>query len=190
MAATEKDFCPEDKRPVKLFFQDEARFGRISDSAYCWAPRGLRPVVSSQIVREFTHVFSAVSPNDGRSFSLILPYADTDAMNIFLQELSETFNEYRIILVMDKAAWHRSKDLHSIDNIRYIYQPPYSPELNPVEHLWEHIRENYFKNVHWLSMETLETALVAILKKITDCAEMIQQLVGFHWAIILYTKAK
>jgi transposase len=184
VAIAEKDFSQEDKRPVKLFFQDEARFGRLSDPAYCWAPSGLRPIVSSQIVREFTHVFSAVSPNDGRSFSLILPYADTEAMNIFLQEFSEAFQEYRIILVMDKAAWHRSKDLSMVDNIRYIYQPPYSPELNPVEHLWEYIRENYFKNAYWPSMATLEEALSATLKKITDCSEMIRSLVGFHWAII------
>jgi len=57
-------------------------------------------------------------------------------MNIFLQELSEAFQEYRIILIMGKAGWHRSKDLSKGENIRYIYQPPYSPELNPVEHLW------------------------------------------------------
>ena len=184
MATAEKDFFPEDKRPVKIFFQDEARFGRISSPAYCWAPSGLRPIISSQIVREYTHVFSAVSPNDGQSFSLILPYADTDGMNIFLQEFAEAFQEYRIILIMDKAPWHRSKDLSKVGNIRYIYQPPYSPELNPVEHLWEHIRENYFKNACWLSMETLEEALSAVLKKIADRSEMIQSLVGFHWDII------
>ena len=85
-------------------------------------------------------------------------------MNIFLQELSEAFQEYRIILIMDKAAWHRSEDLSKVENIRYIYQPPYSPELNPVEQLWEYIRENYFKNAYWLSMETLEEALAAVLK--------------------------
>ena len=183
MATAEKDFCPKDTRPVKLFFQDEARFGRISDPAYCWAPKGVRPIISSQIVREFTHVFSAVCPNDGQSFSLILPYADTDAMNIFFRELSEAFTEYRIILIMDKAAWHRSKDLSTGENIRTIYLPPYSPELNPVEHLWEYIRENYFKNAYWLSMESLETALASILEKMAEYAEIIRSLVGFHWAI-------
>ena len=184
MATTEKDFFPEDKRPVKIFFQDEARFGRISSPTYCWAPYGLRPIISAQIVRQYTHVFSAVSPNDGQSFSLILPYADTDAMDIFLQEFSEAFHEYRIILIMDQAAWHRSKNLSQVENIRYIYLPPYSPELNPVEHFWEYIRENYFKNAYWLSMETLENALTTVLKKIADRSEMIQSLVGFHWAII------
>lgn len=169
---------------MKLFFQDEARFGRISDPTYCWAPRGFRPIISSQIVREYTYAFSAVSPNDGQSYSLILPYANTEAMNIFLWEFSKAFQEYRIILIMDKAAWHRSKDLTNMENIRYIYQPPYSPELNPVEHLWEYIRENYFKNAYWLSMEALEKVLATALKKIADCSEAIQSLVGFRWAII------
>ena len=184
MEAAAEGFAQEDTRPLRVYFEDEARFGRISDPAYCWAPIGLRPIISSQIVREFTYVFSAVSPNDGQSFSLILPYANTDAMNIFLQELAKAFQEYRIVVIMDKAGWHRSKDLSKVENIRYIYQPPYSPELNPVEHLWDYIRENYFKNAYWLSMEALEKALEAVLKRIADCSEMIQSLVGSHWAII------
>jgi transposase len=184
VAAAEKSFHPEDKRPMKIFFQDEARFGRISDPVYCWAPSGFRPIIPSQILREYTYAFSAVSPNDGQTFSLILPYANTEAMNIFLKEFSKEYKEYRIVLVMDKAAWHRSKELNKVENIRCIYQPPYSPELNPVEHLWEYIRENYFKNAFWLSMETLEKALAVVLKKIANCSEMIQSLVGFQWAII------
>lgn len=74
---------------MKIFFQDEARLGRMADPAHCWAPKGLRPLVPTHIVREYTHVFSAVSPHDGQSFSLILPYANTDAMKIFLKECSE-----------------------------------------------------------------------------------------------------
>ena len=61
---------------------------------------------------------------------------------------------------------------------------PGDHELNPVEHLWEYIRENYLKNAYWLSMEALETAIAPVLKKITDCSKMIQSLVRFHWAII------
>lgn len=184
MATAEEKFIKEDRRPVKLLFQDEGRFGRISDPAHCWAPKGIRPVVPAHIVREYTHVFSAVCPNDGESFSLILPYADTDAMNIFLKECSEYFKEYRIIMVMDKAAWHRSKDMGEHENIRILYQPSYSPELNPVEHLWEYIRENYLRNCIWSTLEALEKALETILKTIMESAEIIRSLVGFHWAIV------
>lgn len=184
MAATAQEYGPEDTRPVKLLFQDEARFGRISDPAHCWAPEGVRPVVPMHIVRQYTHVFSAVCPSDGQSFSLILPYADTDAMHIFLTECSEYFKEYRVVMVMDQAAWHKSKDLGGYENIRILYQPPYSPELNPAEHLWEHIRENYLRNCIWPTLEALESILAGILKNIMECADTIRTLVGFHWAII------
>ena len=104
-------------------------------------------------------------------------------MKIFLQEYSEHFKNYRVIMVMDQAAWHRTSDVDGFENIRIIYQPPYSPELNPVEHLWEYIRENYMRNCIWSSMETLEQALESILKTIMESVETIQSIVGFHWAI-------
>jgi transposase len=184
VAAAKEEFNKEDTRPVKVLFQDEGRFGRISDPAHCWAPEGIRPVVPAHIVREYTHAFSAVCPHDGESFSLILPYADTDAMKIFLKECSDHFKEYRIIMVMDKAAWHRSNEIGEYNNIRIMHQPSYSPELNPVEHLWEYIRENYLKNCIWSTLEELEQKLESILKNIMECAETIRDLVGFHWAIV------
>lgn len=184
MATATESFAREDTRPVKLLFQDEARFGRIADPAHCWAPKGVRPLVPTHIVREYTHVFSAVCPHDGESFSLILPYANTEAMKIFLQECSEYFKAYRVIMFMDKAAWHRSKNIGEYENIRIVYQPSYSPELNPVEHLWEYIRENYLRNCIWTTLDTLESMLESILKTIMECAETIKTLVGFHWAII------
>jgi len=78
------------KRRMRLrtMFQDEARFGRVSRPRACWAPRPVRPEVSGQMVREFVHVFGAVSPEDGAHDSLVLPYADTEAMSRFLKEVS------------------------------------------------------------------------------------------------------
>jgi hypothetical protein len=184
VATAQKRFIKEDVRPLKLLFQDEGRFGRISDPAHCWAPKRLRPVVPVHIVWEYTHIFSAVCPHNGESFSLILPYADTDAMKIFLKECSEYFKEYRVIMVMDEAAWHQSKDLEEYENIRILYQPSYSPELNPVEHLWKYIRENYLRNCIWSTLEALEKRLEIILKTIMESAQTIRSLVGFYWAII------
>lgn len=183
MASAVNSFSPTDNRPIKVFFQDEGRFGRISKPTACWAPPGFRPTIKAQFIRQYTHVYSAVSPNDGQSVSLILPYVNTAAMKIYLTEVSKQLAEYRVVMIMDKAAWHRSKMLGEFENIRIIYLPPYSPELNPVEHLWEHIRENYLRNFFWTSMDKLENKLESILQKIANFSESIQSLVGFHWAI-------
>ena len=59
--------------PVRVMFEDEARFGRISDPRRCWAPAGVRPEVNTQVVREYEYAFAAVSPHDGALDTLVLP---------------------------------------------------------------------------------------------------------------------
>ena len=105
----------------------------------------------------------------GKITSLILPYSNTEMSNIFLKQVSIEFSEYLIIMQLDRAGWHRSNSLKIPENIRLIFPPSYSPELMPVEHLWEYIRENYFYNKIFNSMvqvmDTLEKALFDLSKK-------------------------
>src|SRR5512135_668733 len=70
----------------------------------------------------------------------------TTASNLVLEHVSRTFSEYFLVIQVDQAGWHRAKDLVVPENIRLIPQPAYSPELNPVEHIWEEIREKAFYN--------------------------------------------
>lgn len=183
MAASVRTFAEEDTRPLKVFFQDEARFGRMSNPARCWAPAGFRPIVPMQRVREYTYIYGAVCPADGDSFSLILPSANTEMMTLYLREFSLFYKDYRIVMVMDGAPWHKAKDLETFENIRIVFQPSYSPELNPAEHLWEHLRENYLQNGFWTSMGELEKVLMKALIAISYNKEIIQSLAGFHWAV-------
>jgi len=182
--AAAKTFRPDDTRPLKVFFQDEARFGRMYDPVYCWAPKRVRPRVPLQRIREYTHVYSAVCPKDGNSFSMILPYADTDMMRLFLREFTDYFRAYRVVMVLDGAAWHKGETLRAFDNLRLLYQPPHSPELNPAEHLWDHLRETYFGNRYWESLDDLEQALDTALREVMHNPYALQSIVGFHWAIL------
>lgn len=91
------------KRPIKIMFMDEARFGRIADKRHCWAPSGIRPVVSSQIIREFTYAYVAVSPFEGQMEALILPEVNARSMSIFLREVSQNNVNDHIVMVMDRA---------------------------------------------------------------------------------------
>ena len=68
-----------------------------------------------------------------------MPEVNTECMNIFLENMSKYLSNQTSIIVMDRASWHRSKDLKVPSNIKIILLPPYSPELNPVERLWRHI---------------------------------------------------
>ena len=112
-------------------FQDEARFGRINSPHNCWAPPGVRPSVPCHMVREYTYAYAAVSPADGVLDSLVLPVVNAHAMSLFLSEVSQRHPNDFILMVMDKAGWHQAKDLKVPKNMRIIFLPPYSPELNP-----------------------------------------------------------
>ena len=157
----------EDQRPVLLMAQDEGRFGRISSPRRCWVPPGLRPHVAAQLVREYTYVYAAVAPQLGLMTSLGLPRADTPMMQLFLDHVSETEASYFIVMQVDQAGWHRSKALVIPENIRLIYQPAYSPELNPVEHLWEDLRETDFPNRLFASLDQLMEVLCQGLSELS-----------------------
>lgn len=127
-------------------FQDEAGFGRINKPKRCWCGYGIRPVVPCHHIREYVYAYGAVCPADGDFFSLILPQANTNCMNAFLDELSKQYTNDYILLVVDNASWHKSKSLQIPKNIELYPLLPYTPELNPIEQIWDEIREKGFKN--------------------------------------------
>jgi len=73
-------------------------------------------------------------------------------MSLFLAHVGKVIADYFIVMQVDQAGWHRSKELHVPENIRLIFQPAYSPEVNPVEHLWEELREKYLHNLVFSSL--------------------------------------
>jgi transposase len=90
-------------------------------------------------------------------------------MNLFLQQVSREFADYFIIMQVDKAAWHRSSCLKVPENIRLVYQPSYSPQLMPVEHLWDEIREKHFYNRIFKSLDQVEDELnLGLLELLTE----------------------
>lgn len=147
--------------------QDEGCFGRISMPRRCWAPTKVRPVVARQVVREYVYVYSAVAPELGRMTSLLLPRANTAMMNLFLAHVGQEFRDYFIVMQVDRAGWHDTAQLEIPENMRLILQPAYSPELNPVEHIWDHLRESYFHN--WAA-ETLQQVIDVLINGLEQLA--------------------
>jgi transposase len=126
-------------------FADEARFGRMNRIRPCWAPLGTRPAVAAQLIREYIYLYGAVSPKDGTYVYLIMPTSNTASFQAFLHVLARRFSRQDILLVVDGAPNHRCGALVVPRNIRLLYLPPYSPELNPKENLWDEIREKIQK---------------------------------------------
>jgi len=171
-----------DVRPIKLFFEDEARFGRINIVGRCWVARGTRAIVRQQMIREYIYAYTTVCPETGENYSIISPLNNTQAMNIFLEAFANTYCHYRIIMCLDGAGWHTSNKLVLPENIRLLRLPPYSPELNPTEHIWDYIREQKkFNNYTFLTLEAVEKQLMKSLKEINDEKELMKSMCNFKW---------
>jgi len=173
----------EKEGPVRLMFMDEARFGRISDTRRCWCPKPFRPLCNSMVTQEYTYAYAAVSVSDGKMDSLILPYVNGDCMQIFLEEVATRCLDERIIMVMDNAGWHRNESLVIPENIRVLNLPPYSPELNPVEHIWDDLREKSFHNLVFDSLDSLEDHLAIALRNLENDQDRIRSIVAWPWII-------
>ena len=146
-------------RNLRIMFADEARFGRMNRPRPCWAPRGVRPSVAAQLIREYIYLYGAVSPKDGRCAYLIMPTSNTDCFLAFLDALAKKFASEDILLVLDGAPNHRCGSLAVPSNISLLFLPPYAPELNPQENIWDEIREKIFKNYALKSMDAVHAKL-------------------------------
>jgi len=167
-----------------IMFQDEARFGRINAPRRCWV-KGARPVVCCQIVREYTYAYASVCPFDGTLDSLILPWTFTTAMNIFLAEVANRHSDKFILMFLDQASWHKSKDLNIPQNIRLASLPAYSPELNPTEHIWDELREKHFHNLTFDTLGAVEDKLEEGLRDLENNKPLVQSTTGFDWIVAI-----
>lgn len=104
-------------------------------------------------------------------------------MQIFLDEIASRHLNDNVVMVLDGAGWHKSKDFRLPDNLRLLFLPPYSPELNPQEHLWDELREKYFHNRVFDSIDALEDHLVDALRDMENAPERVKSIAGWDWII-------
>lgn len=102
-------------------------------------------------------------------------------MNIFINTLSEQQKDERIILCMDKAGWHTTRQLEIPKNIILRFLPPYSPELNPVELIWRELRAKHFNNKTFNSMNDVEDYLEFALIDFAKDKEAIKKLTKINY---------
>ncbi|MFO1352145.1 MAG: IS630 family transposase [Gammaproteobacteria bacterium] len=162
---------------------DEARFGRINDPRRCWAPPGCRPVVKRQAVREYTYAYGAACPRTGSFDALILPDIRTACLERFLVELSRRHADTHILLWADGAGSHKAQALTVPANLTLKHLPPYSPELNPVENLWDELREKTFKNLAFDSLDAVEDTLAQGLRRLEKTPDIVRSITAFPWIV-------
>lgn len=160
-------------------FQDEAIFGRIGRIMKCWAWNGYRPTVLQQRIRQFRYVFGAVDPFSGAKSFRIYSHCDTITTNHYLKELSKDFRDDYILLICDNAGWHKSQGLDIPDNIEIMFIPPYTPEMNPIEQVWDELREKHFANQTFDTLEKVVDKLCVALRELPE--DVVSSIANRKW---------
>ncbi len=169
----------------EIWWQDEMRVGQQGSLSRIWALTGTRPRVVRQ--RQFlsTYIFGACCPDKDKSCALILPHVDFDMMQIHLNEISTKVDQgYHALILVDRAGWHMTEQIQLPKNITLIPLPPYSPELNPMEQLWEQLRKIKLSNACYKDYKEIVSAAVEAWNTFTSVNGAVQRLCSRDWAKI------
>lgn len=171
-------------KPIELWWQDEARVGQQGTLTRIWAERGSRPAAPRDQRYCSTYLFGAVCPARGVGAGLVLPHANVHAMNLHLQEISTQVSKGAFaVLTLDGAGWHQQSDRLVVpDNIGLLHLPPYSPELNPVENIWEFLRQNDLSNRVYATYAAIVDACCVAWNKLIAAPQRIRSIATRHWA--------
>jgi transposase len=183
LAETIKDVAKD--TAIEIWFQDEARVGQKNGLVYQWAKKGTRPRQPKDQRYASCYIFGAVCPARGEGAALVLPYADTAAMQKHLDEISRCVRpKAHAVVLMDGAGWHKAKDLKAPENLSLMFIPPYAPELNPVENIWQFLRQTYLSNQVFEDYDKIVEACCKAWNNLTKEPRRITSIASRKWANI------
>ena len=167
---------------VDVWFQDEARFGQQNTTTRLWAETGSRPRAVKQQQFEYAHVFGAVCPATGATEALICPIMNMDAMREHLALISKRTGRSRhAVLIVDGASWHQPYLAKEFDNITMLKLPPYSPELNPMEQVWQWLRQHELANKCFKNYEDIVTQCSQAWNTFIEDTARVKKLCWRNW---------
>ncbi len=168
---------------IEIWWQDEARIGQKNKITRRWARRGTRPRAAHDQRTKWAYIFGAICPAKGKAAGLIMPYCNRQAMNEHLAEISKTVdpNAHAVVL-LDQAGWHTTKKLNIPDNITLMPLPSRAPELNPVENIWQFMRDNWLSNRVFKSHDDIVNLSCEAWNKLIDQPWKIMSIGRREWA--------
>ena len=165
--------------------KDEARIGQKNGLVRQWARRGTRPRQPADQRYENACLFGAICPARGTGAALALPFADTFAMQLHIDEISRHVAKgAHAVLLLDRAGWHTTPKLDMPTNITPILLPSKSPELNPVENIWQYLRANWLSNRVFETYDDIIDAACEAWNKLTALPAVITSIGMRDWAHI------
>ena len=158
-----------DGKPLEIWFADEARVGQKNKITRRWAKRGTRPSAPRDLRTASTSIFGAIGPAQGKGAGLVRPRGTSQAMNEHLKEIAQAVAPgAHAVLLLDQAGWPVSRKLQVPPNITLVPLPAKAPELNPVENIWQYLRENWISNRIFTSYTDIFDHCCAAWNKLVD----------------------
>jgi transposase len=168
---------------VEIWFQDETRVGQQGSLTRVWHYCGERPRLIRQQQYMSQYIFGAVCPEKGTSAGLIVSHVNKKMMALHMEEISKQVGrDKHAVVVMDGALWHQT-DLN-LANVTLLKLPPYSPELNPMEQVWQMMKQRFLSNRSYKDINTIVEACCSAWKAICESPDIIQTLTQRKWAEI------
>lgn len=173
-------------QPIEIWFQDEARVGQKGGHAYIWAEKGSCPLMVRDNRHDSAHLFGAICPARGVGAAIIMPAVSAEAMNEHLKEISaQVARGAHALLIVDGAGWHQTgAKLIVPENITLLHLPPYAPELNPMENVWEYLRQNKLCALVWDTYDAIVQACRDAWTFLVDDPARIQSIGHRDWACV------
>lgn len=166
-----------------MWWQDEARIGQKNKLTRRWAKRGTRPQAPHDHRTQSVYLFGAICPQRGVGAGLVLPRCNTHAMQCHVQEMSAQVTPgAHAVVLLDQAGWHTSRTLVITPNMTLLPLPPRSPELNPVENVWQFLRENWLSNRVFKSYDDIVALSCEAWNELTEQPWKIMSLGLRDWA--------
>jgi DDE superfamily endonuclease len=172
--------------PVEIWFQDEARVGQKGSLSYVWAPIGSRPPMVRDNRHDTAYIFGAICPARGVGAAIITPTVSTECMNLHLAEISTQVAPGAVAaLICDGAGWHQTGGSLTLpDNIVLLPLPPYAPELNPMENVWDYLRANKLSTGVWDDYDEILEACSEAWNWFVNDADRIRSIGTREWATV------
>jgi hypothetical protein len=148
-----------------------------------WAKRGTWPRQPADQRYDNAYLFGAICPARGVRAALALPHADADMMQLHLDEISRNVAEgAHAVLILDRAGWHTTSKLDVPDNITPIFLPSRAPELNPVENVWQYLRQNWLSTTVFENYDAIVDAACEAWRKLIADPQRITSIGMRDWA--------
>ncbi len=170
-------------KTVEVWFQDEARVGQQGRLTRIWGEKGKRQRIPKDMRFEYSYIYGAVCPQRDTAEAIVICSVSKTAMQLHLNAISQRIPEDRHgVLLMDRAPWHKS--LETPPNMTIFYLPPYSPELNPHENIWEYLKNNFLSNKVFNDLEHVTQACCQAWNLLCSEQGRIKSIASRAWAII------